>query len=433
MGNNNSAIRRKAPRYNARLGGWLPHDHKKIHAYLNELRKQVQVKAAAGEDLLPVVQVYKDFIENDAAIYAACNMMIAQANDLHGNVTNPGLVHLKDYKEMCSLINVAIQYTPPYNDTELVAFPINAILDLTMVTPAGYAFYASERVNKYLGDIVKYWGDYLSSTYSLVAFSKEAWMSPSAQAKLNMDWYEQPDPDALAWGYQSWNDWFIRPFKPGMRPIDSPNDETVIISGCESTPFDLEADVQLRSDFWLKGQPYSLSFMLNSEEKANDFVGGVVYQAFLSAFEYHRWHSPIEGTVIDFYNIPGTYYASSPSVTMDTAGPDLSQGYITNVAARAVFIIEAANKSIGKMCMVAVGMSEVSSCVIHEKFANGDTYVQKGEELGYFLFGGSTHCLVFQEDVIQSWSDNVKDPNNNELKDEVIHLGKQIATVKPSN
>lgn len=38
------------------------------------------------------------------------------------------------------------------------------------------------------------------------------------------------------------------------------------------------------------------------------FVGGTVYQAFLSALSYHRWHAPIDGTIKDVYKIPGTYY-----------------------------------------------------------------------------------------------------------------------------
>ena len=46
-----------------------------------------------------------------------------------------------------------------------------------------------------------------------------------------------------------------------------------------------------------------------------------------------------------------------------------------------------------------VGMSEVSSCVIHPNIEPGH-HVDKGEELGHFQFGGSTHCLLFRPGAI---------------------------------
>ena len=55
------------------------------------------------------------------------------------------------------------------------------------------------------------------------------------------------------------------------------------------------------------------------------------------------------------------------------------------------------------MAFVPVGMSEVSSCMIDPKVTPGD-HVGKGEELGYFQFGGSTHCLVFRPGAIADFA-----------------------------
>ncbi len=415
------------PTFNSRNGGWLPHDKKHINSFLNKLR--LARRAKPESILTPCVQEFKDFIEAEGTIYAACNMMIDQANTLYADCDVEGLEHLKDYHEMCDLIDEAIQEPPPYNDTGLVAFPINAILDYTMSTPAGYAFYASERVNSHLGAIVRYWGAYLCRPESLIAFKPESeggggWSSPEALSKIDMSQFEQPNPEVPGWGYKSWNDWFIRKFVEDERPIADLTDPRVIVNACESTPFALHHDVQLRSQFWLKGQPYSLSFMLGGEEIAKPFVGGDVYQAFLSAFNYHRWHSPITGTITHAEVLPGTYYATNPSVGLDTAGPDLSQGYIANIAARAVFKIKADDPNIGEMALVAIGMSEVSSNIIT---VSVNQHVTKGDELGYFQFGGSTHCLIFKKGVIESWSpDATADPAS------VIKLGVAIATVAES-
>jgi phosphatidylserine decarboxylase len=64
------------------------------------------------------------------------------------------------------------------------------------------------------------------------------------------------------------------------------------------------------------------------------------------------------------------------------------------VATRAVFLIRADNPAIGLVGFVPVGMLEVSSCLIHPGIEPGH-HVAKGDELGHFQFGGSTHCLVF--------------------------------------
>ena len=209
--------------------------------------------------------------------------MIEQANDLYGDCKEKGLLHLKDYHEMCDLIDKALRNPPPYNDSDLVAFPINSILGYTMCTPAGCTFYASKVVNKHFKAILRHWGRYLSSAESLDAFKPIeeggcGWTSPEALEKLGMDQFEQPDASALGWGFKSWNDWFIRKFKVGQRSVASPEDSGIIVSACESTPVEIQKDVQLRSHFWLKQQPYSLSFMLGSDEIAEPFIGGEVYQ-----------------------------------------------------------------------------------------------------------------------------------------------------------
>jgi phosphatidylserine decarboxylase len=128
-----------------------------------------------------------------------------------------------------------------------------------------------------------------------------------------------------------------------------------------------------------------------------------VYQAYLSAENYHRWHSPVSGTIKKIEKVPGTYYSEAASEGFDPLGPNNSQGYIAHVATRALLFIDADNADIGLMCLILVGMAEVSSCQLID--SNGQLLkegqrVQKGDQVGYFQFGGSTHCLVFRPGVI---------------------------------
>ncbi|KAK0431823.1 phosphatidylserine decarboxylase [Armillaria borealis] len=139
--------------------------------------------------------------------------------------------------------------------------------------------------------------------------------------------------------------------------------------------------------------------MLNDDDLASQFVSGSVYQAFLSATKYHRWHSPVNGKVVKTVMIPGTYHAESPVMGFpnpDPGAPNLSQGFITTLATRALVFIEADNPTIGLMCFVAVGMAEVSTCEIT---VNEGDRIAKGMEMGMFHFGGSTHCLIFRPEM----------------------------------
>ena len=120
-------------------------------------------------------------------------------------------------------------------------------------------------------------------------------------------------------------------------------------------------DRSIRDQFWIKSQPYSLLHVFNNSEIANAFAGGTIYQAFLSAMNYHRWHSPVSGKVLKTYVVDGSYYAADLNMGFDPESPNASQGFLPQVATRGVILIEADNPKIGTMAAVYIGMSEVSS------------------------------------------------------------------------
>ena len=69
------------------------------------------------------------------------------------------------------------------------------------------------------------------------------------------------------------------------RPVASPDDDKVIVSACESTPYRIATGVQRQDRFWIKSQPYSLQDMLANDDSVDQFVGGTVYQAYLTRDE----------------------------------------------------------------------------------------------------------------------------------------------------
>lgn len=206
-------------------------------------------------------------------------------------------------------------------------------------------------------------------------------------------------------------DFFTRKVRDDARPVASPSDDTVIANACESKVYNVSHSVCLRDRFFAKGQPYSLIDMLGHDDLSRHFAGGTVYQAFLNALSYHRWHSPVTGTVRRAFVREGTYFSEplfegrgyhagpvgeAEMEDIDHEGLKVAQGYLSSLATRAIIFIEAESEDIGLMAFVGIGMDEVSSCDITVREGQK---VSKGDELGMFHFGGSSHTLVFRAGV----------------------------------
>jgi phosphatidylserine decarboxylase len=250
----------------------------------------------------------------------------------------------------------------------------------------------------------------------------KGWFGADARAAMpNFECEFVCDPTLPQWGFRSWDDFFTRELRAGVRPVAYPSDEVVIVNACESAPYRVARNVNYRDTFWIKSQPYSLVHMLANDVCAPLFAGGTVYQAYLSPLSYHRWHSPVNGTITKTYVKDGTYFAEAASHGFDPAGPNDSQAYITELATRALIFIEADNPSIGLMCVLAVGMAEVSSCQVT---AYEGQRVRKGDQIGMFHFGGSTHCLIFRPGVQLEFDLHSQKPG---LHAENIHINARIA------
>jgi phosphatidylserine decarboxylase len=381
-----------------RRAGWLPESQDDLEAWLDGNRERAE---ARGEQVVlhPVLTEFQELIDTDPVVGMYVHQMITQVPE-----TKPYRQrHLESVPQLLRLINEVLTSAPEFGGNQ-VATPLGAILDWTMGTRAGFAAYRDPRVNAMIRKILTAWSEFLSSADSLYALndSPSGWKSAGARAAIGIEQYEH-DPKGEHWGFSSWNDFFTRRFKDGERPVAAPDDDKVIVSACESTPYGISTDVKLHDRFWIKSQPYSLQDMLASDDSAGEFVGGTVYQAFLSATNYHRWHSPVAGTIVRAFVVPGTYYSEPDSEGADAVEPMNSQSYLAHVAARAVIIIDADDPVIGRMAFVAVGMSDVSSCLIGPDITPGH-HLGKGEELGYFQYGGSTHCLVFRPGAIADFS-----------------------------
>jgi phosphatidylserine decarboxylase len=380
------------------VGEWLPSDHIHLEQWLEAV---IQKTHAEKRVLHPVIAGFQDLIETDPQIFMLFNQMFEQVPRKPPYDKDPtGRKQVRSYRHMLRLLNTILTHAPEYNESGLVGCPINAIFDWSMGTSAGLTAFLNERVNAQLKLVLNCWGRYLRSTDSTYVLSEhphKGWFG--ANAKNAMPDFDQEficDPARPHRGFKSWDDFFTREFRAGARPVTLPEDDAVIVNVCESAPFRVARHVKERDTFWIKSQPYSMSHMLANDGFAPRFAGGTVYQAYLSPLSYHRWHSPVGGTVIKAYVRDGTYYSEATSEGFDPEGPNNSQAYITEVATRALIFIQADNPDIGLLCVMAVGMAEVSTCQIT---AYEGQKVRKGDQIGMFHFGGSTHCLILRPGV----------------------------------
>ena len=370
------------------------------------------------------VEKLKEAILNDPKI----NMFFHQMFWQQYSLPDSSGVKIPTWHLMIVLIDYIMTTAPEFNETRLVAFPINVILNWPMNTTAGLAAFLNDKVNKLFKNILNYWAEtWLNTPAScsvLTTKSPGGWFSKEAMKAMPgfVDDYEC-DPKLPHYGFKSWDDFFTRKFRPGRRPVASPDNDYIVANACESAPYKLAYGVMHRDFFWIKNQRYSLSFILNMSPLAQKFYGGTVYQAYLSATSYHRWHSPVSGIIHKTELVDGSYFSQTVNIEYDPESPNILQGYLAHVAARGIIYIQADNEHIGLMCFVSIGMSEVSSNEITVKEGQR---VEKGDELGMFHFGGSTYLLIFRP-VVDIQFDLGQEPG---LHSTNINVNAKIAEVK---
>ena len=118
-------------------------------------KRQVDTHA---KPLHPVIEEFKNLIENDPEIYMLINQMFEQIPKKSPYNKNPiGKSQVRDYPHMLNLINAILTTAPEFNKTGLVGFPINAILDWAMGTQSGFAVFLNAKVNAQLKKILNEW------------------------------------------------------------------------------------------------------------------------------------------------------------------------------------------------------------------------------------------------------------------------------------
>jgi len=220
--------------------------------------------------------------------------------------------------------------------------------------------------------------------------------------------------------YKSLNAFFSRKLKPEARPITAPEDDTVIISAadCRLTVW---PTWDAARTVWVKGKNFTLENLLDDKELAKSFGAASLAIFRLAPQDYHRFHAPFDATVGTVKDIPGQYYTVNPQAVNEELD-------VFTANKRAVLVLDA---KLGKsettvpVAFVAVGALLVASITFTKEKGQ---QIKKGEDLGFFQYGGSTVIAVFPEGKIDFDADLVKYSASG--VETLIKVGEKIASVK---
>lgn len=183
--------------------------------------------------------------------------------------------------------------------------------------------------------------------------------------------------------YTSFNDFFTRKIKPGRRFVT--NDRNVLVSPCDGKVSAYK--IENSNTFVIKNSLYNVESLLRDKKLAEKYVGGYALILRLSVDDYHRYIYPCNGIKSHNRKIEGFLHTVNPVVNKYLP--------VYKENSREYCLIRSDN--FGDIIQMEVGAMMVGKITNHQK---NKAVIKKGEEKGYFEFGGSTIILLIEKDKV---------------------------------
>lgn len=253
------------------------------------------------------------------------------------------------------------------------------------------------------------WGTFLDTEASLTPKSLASFINDKnekGESVYNIPLYQDNQSN-----WKTFNQFFYREFnnadpKTGLspeRPIAEPDNNTTIVSPADCTfkayyPIDKNGNVNEKVP--LKGTHTigTIDELLEFSKYGESFYGGTFIHYFLNPFDYHRFHTPVKGKILEILPVQGKVYLNvnvgggqfhAPDAATDEAG----NGY-EFTQSRGLVIMDA-GPVVGKVAILPIGMCQVSGVDMYTELQGKE--VVKGQEFGKFRFGGSDIIMLFEK------------------------------------
>lgn len=214
--------------------------------------------------------------------------------------------------------------------------------------------------------------------------------------------------------YASFNDFFTRSLKPGVRHVD--NAASSVVSPADGAISQL-GHIDGDAVFQAKGQSFSVNQLVGHTALAQPFIGGEFATVYLSPKDYHRVHMPFAGTLTDTIYVPGELFSVN-TVTAENVPALFARNerlvclFDTSVGRMAVVLVGA--MIVAGIETVATGKIKPSGQLEHRKH---NLQLDKGAELGRFYLG-STAVVLFEPNKM-NWLSQFK-------AESVVNMGQAI-------
>jgi phosphatidylserine decarboxylase len=379
-------------------------------------------KQAYGPETLELISI----VDQNPEIKRLLLASIEQAKKINPDKNSNPAQSLEEYYDFIAFAEKAMpwqllpkmSYPGLYHTMDQSLCYYYFINDQPLKELAGKGFYNNslQYVEPYASWLVSFnkgWGKFLDTdsswneTYFRMALEDDKF-------GLKTGWYEDPSH------WKTFNQFFSRYLaSPDQRPIASPGDDRIIASPADAQPqgvWDIDSNSQMVQK---AGVPIK-SGTLNSIEKLigeesqyeKEFANGRFTHTYLDTYDYHRFHFPVSGTVKEVRIIP-EQNAAGCILTWDPATKryiyDASVPGWQSVETRGCVIIE--TEKYGLVALLPLGMSQVCS-VNFEKNIKPGMHINKGDMLGYFLFGGSDFMMIFQQKAHFQMDPSLQDGNS---------------------
>ena len=325
---------------------------------------------AGAEKHQPIVEQLETLLSARPDLKDALEAAIAKAG-------RPGILSLDEYYR--------------FLDDMVTLIPTNrnlfsTVMEFYYIVDQSPKLHEDDVFNRWMVKFAADWGSFLDTPASAQGLA-----SFYTQPQYHIhDYQEAPS------GWLTYNQFFARNIKPGKRPIAAPCDDRIIVSPADSVfagqwPITDDAHIEV------KGIRYSIADLLAGSPYQDRFRGGTFAHSFLNVNDYHHYHVPVGGKILEARTILGRValdVVKMPDGSLNVVEGTGGTGYQFRQA-RGLLVIDS---PVGLVAVLPIGMAQVSSVNIT---AEEGVTLTKGEQFGYFLFGGSDIILLFEPNRVE--------------------------------
>jgi len=323
----------------------------------------------------------------------------------YGNTDSLYIWPKKTFNDLLDFFNNWLSFVPnPQNGMQYYEL----LYGLCYENPSAIQFVSTEPGLSWTRKFVVARGKYMDSKESI---NKNVDAMKQWYKSMGTSWYrfKAPNDTTIGFkGYTTFNEFFTRELRESYKPVDSLSNQ--LLAPADGLVNIINSNLNTDSKIHTKYDEYlNVSQLLDGSQYANLFDGGTATATVLLPDDYHHYHSPVSGSVIEtkavdseggvYFGMNGEFFTFSNNGNI---GGYKSKYGVFGVYHRGYYIIKTDNY--GYVAMIPIGLDDISSVNFEPKFnpskAKLPVVVKKGEKVGHFAYGGSTVILLFEPGIL---------------------------------